>query len=256
MRVVPVPCLKDNYAYLLIDTSEQAVVIDPSEAAPVLSALEREGASLTEIWLTHHHYDHVGGIEGLCDALGSMPVLGSAYDLEHGRIPRQTRGLREGDALSYAGHEVTLLEIPGHTLGAIAFVLDGCLFSGDTLFLAGCGRVFEGTMAMMQSSLAKLRSLPTSTRVYPGHEYTLSNLRFATNVEPENPATRERLRWAELKQERGEPTVPGTLQSEILTNPFMRWTESSVITRAQELGAKDREPASVFGALREAKDHF
>jgi hydroxyacylglutathione hydrolase len=111
-------------------------------------------------------------------------------------------------------------------------------------------------MAMMQSSLAKLRSLPTSTRVYPGHEYTLSNLRFATNVEPENPATRERLRWAELKQERGEPTVPGTLQSEILTNPFMRWTESSVITRAQELGAKDREPASVFGALREAKDHF
>jgi hydroxyacylglutathione hydrolase len=256
MRVLPVPCLKDNYAYLLIDGQKRAVVVDPSEAPPVQAVLEREGVQLEAIWLTHHHWDHVGGVEALCAARGSLPVLGSAYDLEHGRIPHQSRGLREGDELSFDGHPVQLLEIPGHTLGAIAFVVDGCVFSGDTLFLAGCGRVFEGSMAMMQSSLAKLRALPRATRLYCGHEYSLANLRFAAAIEPSSPAIARRALAIAALRDRGEPSVPGALSDEFATNPFLRWDEPVVIAAARDRGSEDASPANVFGALRKAKDGF
>jgi hydroxyacylglutathione hydrolase len=150
-------------------------------------------------------------------------VLGSAYDLARGRIPRQSVGLSEGDRVTLGAAEVSVLEIPGHTLGAIAFVVEGCLFSGDTLFLAGCGRVFEGTMEMMQASLAKLRALPDTTRVYCGHEYTLSNLRFARDVEPSSSTLAAASAEAEARRDRGEPTVPGTLAQERAHNPFLRW---------------------------------
>jgi hydroxyacylglutathione hydrolase len=256
MRVLPIPCLQDNYAYVLAGGSATCVVVDPSEAAPVRQALEREGLTLGAIWLTHHHHDHVGGIEELCDQLGQVPVLGSAYDQAQGRIPRQTQGLTEADTLTFEGEEVRIFEIPGHTLGAIAFLVSGCLFSGDTLFLAGCGRVFEGTMPMMQASLAKLRALPIDTKVYPGHEYTLSNLRFALSIEPENRVVQDRKRWAELKRERGETTVPGSLTAERLSNPFLRWDVPEVIETATTLGAASPTPAEVFGALRKAKDGF
>lgn len=254
MRVLPVPCLKDNYAYVLAGGSTTCVVVDPSEGAPVREALQREGLTLGAIWLTHHHYDHVGGIEELCDQLGQVPVLGSAYDLAQARIPRQTQGLTEADTLTFEGAEVRIFEIPGHTLGAIAYLVSGCLFSGDTLFLAGCGRVFEGTMPMMQASLAKLRALPVDTKVYPGHEYTLSNLQFALSIEPENRVVQDRKRWAELKGERGETTVPATLTAERLSNPFLRWDVKEVMETAKTLGAADESPAEVFGALRKAKD--
>lgn len=256
MRVLPIPCLKDNYAYAVSGASSACVVVDPSEAEPVLEVLKREQLVLSAIWLTHHHHDHVGGIEALCDALGSVPVLGSAYDLGARRIPRQTQGLTEADTLTFEGHEVRIFEIPGHTLGAIAYLVSGCLFSGDTLFLAGCGRVFEGTLPMMQASLAKLRELPIDTKVYPGHEYTLSNLRFALSIEPDNRVVQDRKRWAELKAERGEPTVPGSLTAERLSNPFLRWEVPEVIASATTLGAADSTPAEVFGALRKAKDGF
>jgi hydroxyacylglutathione hydrolase len=254
MRVLPIPCLKDNYAYVLAGAGPACVVVDPSEAGPVIAVLEREQLTLGALWLTHHHIDHVGGIEALCDRFGAVPVLGSAYDLEAKRIPRQTQGLTEADTLTFEGSEVRVLEIPGHTLGAIAYLVSGCLFSGDTLFLAGCGRVFEGTLPMMQESLAKLRALPVDTKVYPGHEYTLSNLRFALSIEPDNRVVQDRKRWAELKGERNEPTVPATLTAERLSNPFLRWDAPDVIATAKTLGATDTSPAEIFGALRKAKD--
>jgi hydroxyacylglutathione hydrolase len=266
MRVLPIPCLKDNSAYALCGPSSgPAVVVDPSEPGPVIEALEREGLTLSAIWLTHHHYDHVGGIEGLCERYGAVPVLGSAYDLQQGRIPRQTQGLSEGDTLTCEGMPVRILEIPGHTLGAIAFLVGVptredprglSLFSGDTLFLAGCGRVFEGTLPQMQESLAKLRALPGHTNVYPGHEYTLGNLIFAAAIEPDNRAIQDRKRWAELRKEKNEPTVPGTLAAERLTNVFLRWDDATVIAAAAARGAQDKGPAEVFGALRKAKDSF
>lgn len=256
MRVIPVACLKDNYAYLLVDRDAGAVVVDPSEAGPVEDALAREGLRLRGIWLTHHHLDHVGGVPALCDAHGELPVLGSAYDLDRARIPRQTRGLREGDTLAFDGQTVTLLDIPGHTLGAIAFVVSDCVFSGDTLFVGGCGRVFEGSMAMMQASLAKLRALPPGTRLYCGHEYTVNNLRFAQTIEPDAGAVRQALARAQETRSRGEPTMPGLMQDELSSNPFLRWDADAVIAAARQRGASDSAPASVFGALRKAKDAF
>lgn len=262
MRVIPIPCLQDNYAYLVISAKGNAVVVDPSEAPPVRAALEREGVRLAAIWLTHHHWDHVGGVEALCGALegerggAPLPVLGSAYDLEHARIPRQTRGLREGDTLDFDGHAVSILEIPGHTLGAIAYVVDGALFSGDTLFIAGCGRVFEGTMPMMQTSLAKLRALPAPTRLYCGHEYTLANLRFAQAIDPAAPGLGGALSRASAQRDRGEPTVPGTLQEELGINPFLRWDAPAVVHAARSRGAADEAPGTIFGAVRTAKDNF
>jgi hydroxyacylglutathione hydrolase len=266
VEVVPVACLKDNYAYLLVtgggsgsgsgSAPGRAVVVDPSEAAPVEAALQQHGLELEAIWLTHHHWDHVGGIEALCAARGALPVIGSAYDLEHARIPRQTRGLREGDAFELAGERVQVIEIPGHTLGAIAYVVAGCLFSGDTLFVAGCGRVFEGTMAMMQASMAKLRALPPETAVYCGHEYTLNNLRFAAAIEPGSSAIAARQAWASALRDSNLPTVPARLGEELDSNPFLRWDVPAVIAAAQARGADGTSPASVFGAIRTAKDQF
>lgn len=240
MRVLPVPCLSDNYAYLIVpDGSKRAVVVDPSEPDPVRSALAKEGLELGEIWLTHHHWDHVGGVEALVDEHSPEAVLGSAYDLEHARIPRQTRGLREGDALELEGRAVQLFDIPGHTLGAIAYVVDGHLFSGDTLFVAGCGRVFEGTMQEMKTSLDKLRDLPGDTRVWCGHEYTVKNLEYARTVEPDNAAIEEALAEAKRTREAGTPTVPGTIAREREINPFLRC-----------------DGAAEFARLREGKDNF
>ncbi len=247
MKIVPVPCLQDNYAYLVIE-NQRAAVVDPSEAGPVLAAAKAEGVELCEIWLTHHHWDHVGGIEALGDACSIDAVRGSAYDSEHQRIVRQTQALGDGDRFDFEGNEVEVLAIPGHTLGAIAFVTEGNLFSGDTLFIAGCGRVFEGTMQMMSESLAKLRGLPADTRLWCGHEYTVNNLRFAEIVEPDNATIREALEEAVRMREASTPTVPGRLGRELETNPFLRFDLPAV--------AGDREPVASFTAIRAAKDRF
>jgi len=249
MKVIPVPVLTDNYAYLVVDeASGSAVVVDPSQHLQVLSELQQRALTLEQIWLTHHHWDHVGGVGPLCDALGPVPIYASAHDLGERRIPGQTHGLQEGEPHAFQGREVRVLEIPGHTLGAIAYAIDGELFSGDTLFVAGCGRVFEGTMAMMQQSLEKLRQLPPETRVWCGHEYTLQNLRYALTVEPDSEAVRAALAQAERVRSEGRPTVPSTIGDELLINPFLRFDAPGV--------ARGRGEVETFTALREGKDRF
>ena len=247
MQVIPVPCLSDNYAYLVIEEGHAAVV-DPSQADPVLRAIASHRVRLTEIWLTHHHWDHVGGIDPLIEECPIRHVRGSRYDAEHRRIPHQTDALGEGDSFDFGGVAVEVLEIPGHTLGAIAFIADGNLFSGDTLFIAGCGRVFEGTMEMMARSLSKLRSLPPDTKVWCGHEYTVNNLRFAKTVEPDNSQLERALRGAIATREAGKLTVPGTIGRELETNPFFRFDDPRI--------AAGRDPVASFANIREAKDGF
>ena len=247
MQVIPVPCLSDNYAYLVVQ-GRLAAVVDPSQADPVLRAIDEHSLKLTEIWLTHHHWDHVGGIEPLIEECSIVHVRGSRFDADNERIPRQTDALSEGDSFEFGGSAVDVLEIPGHTLGAIAFVTEGNLFSGDTLFIAGCGRVFEGTMEMMSQSLTKLRSLPADTKVWCGHEYTVNNLRFAQTIEPNNADIARALDEAMAAREAGRFTVPGRLDRELATNPFLRFDDPDL--------AAGRNPVASFTAIRQAKDDF
>lgn len=259
MNVRTVPCLTDNYAYLLVHDG-RAVVIDPSEAPPVEQALGADAAgtlSLAALWLTHHHWDHVGGLPQLL-ARGPVPVVGSRYDLDQGRIAGQTVAAGEGTPLSFAGQAARIHLVPGHTLGAIAIEIGGHLFTGDTLFAGGCGRVFEGTMPMMRASLAKLRALDPALRVWCGHEYTVKNLEFAEALTTENgvpePAVSARLAEARAQRARGEPTVGHPLAHELATNPFLRWDAPAVRAAAARMGADPDDPDAVFAAVRHAKD--
>jgi hydroxyacylglutathione hydrolase len=250
MRVVPVPCLSDNYAYLLVpDGAKQAIVVDPSEAEPVVAALEREGLELVAILDTHHHPDHVGGNAELVRRF-KVPVY--AHRSDERRIPAISNLVDEGVPFRIAGLTFSALHVPGHTTGAVTYVVEGCAFTGDTLFVAGCGRLFEGTPEMMNVSLNdKLARLPADTKVYCGHEYTVSNLKFAIHAEPDNEAVKAKLGRAEAARKRGEPTVPSTMGDELATNPFLRVGEASVALRYGG-GA----PASVLAAVRKAKDSF
>jgi hydroxyacylglutathione hydrolase len=245
-----VPCLSDNYAYLLTAGGGDAVVVDPSEVEPVAAALAREGLRLVGILATHHHFDHVGGNEGLIDRFGKMPVF--AHESDQGRVPGQTELVREGQKVEIAGLSFDPIHVPGHTTGAVSYFGHGAVFTGDTLFVAGCGRLFEGTPAMMYTSLCeKLGALPGDTRVYCGHEYTASNLRFALHVEPENAAAKDKLARVTAQRERGEATVPSTIAEELATNPFLRVREAAVKSRYP-----GDTPADVLGAVRMAKDGF
>lgn len=246
MRVVPVPCLKDNFAYLVIEGHEAAIV-DPGEAEPIEAAVQREGVKLVAIWATHHHHDHVGGVKALLAAHPGIAVLAGETDAP--KIEGVTQALPDDGTFSLGKLSGRIIHNPAHTLGAITFVIEGCAFTGDTLFAAGCGRLFEGDAAMMQASLAKLAKLPPDTKVYFGHEYTASNLKFAAAVEPDNQAVAKRA--AEL----GTPSTPSTMALETATNPFLRWAEPAVIAAAKERGAAG-DPASVFGAIRSWKDGF
>jgi hydroxyacylglutathione hydrolase len=246
MRVVPVPCLKDNYAYLVIDeATKRCAVVDPGEAPPVAAAIAREGVILGAIWATHHHPDHVGGINGLY--LDGLEVVAGTQDAA--KVPHASRIVDDGDEVTLDGLHAQILHNPGHTLGAISFLVDGCVFTGDTLFCGGCGRVFEGTSEMMVASLAKLAALPPATRVYCGHEYTTANLKFAAAVEPHNEPVAARLAALKL------PSVPSTMADEHATNPFLRSTVPAVIAAAQAHGAAG-DPVSVFTAIRAWKNNF
>lgn len=243
MRILTVPCLNDNYAYLIAADGACAVV-DPSEPGPVIAALKREGHSLTHILNTHHHGDHTGGNLALKQAFGAE-VVGPAHD--GARIPGLDVGVREATGWTFAGRRVQVLEVPAHTRGAITFVIEDNAFTGDTLFLMGCGRLFEGDAATMFDSLAKLAALPDATKIWCGHEYTASNGRFALTLEPTNARLAARMK--SLKT----PSVPATLAEEKATNPFLR-TDSAEIRRT--LGMEKADAVSVFAEIRRRKDIF
>lgn len=252
----PIALLRDNYAYLLVEReTRRAVVVDPSEGKQVLDVLRAREVELEAVWCTHHHPDHVGGVDEIVAALGAIDVIGSRYDREHGRIPRQNKVLDEGDTIALGESRFSVMTIPGHTLGAIAFVGAGLALTGDTLFSGGCGRVFEGTMPMMRASLAKLAALPDATRVLSGHEYTVKNLEFALAVEPDEKAIASRLADARDVRAQGKPTVGSTIALERATNPFLRWSSAAVraFARAKGDAASDDD---VFARVREAKNVF
>jgi hydroxyacylglutathione hydrolase len=260
MRVVPVDQLSDNYAYLVIDEGRsEAGVVDVAEAGPVLEAARREGVAIVAILSTHHHFDHVAGNEDLLAALppGSVEVYGYAGDRE--RIPGLTRGLEDGEAFELGSLAGRAMFIPAHTRGHLAyhFAAEKVVFTGDTLFAGGCGRLFEGDAPQMMASLTKLAALPDDTRVYCGHEYTASNLRFAAELEPSSAALAERRREVDAMRAEGRPTVPTTIALEKATNPFLRWSSpelaASVLARDPGAGT---DAASIFAATRRLKDHF
>jgi hydroxyacylglutathione hydrolase len=253
LRVTPIPCLEDNYAYLLDDGSGELAVVDASESAPVLAALDRTKQRFSTLLATHHHHDHVGGNEELVRRYPHLQVYG--YETDRGRIPGQTEFLRDGETFAWGASSVRALHIPGHTLGAVAYVVDDAVFTGDTLFLAGCGRLFEGTPAMMFHSLNEvLAPLGESMRVFCGHEYTVSNLAFAISVEPGNQKVRERMAKARALCDRQEPTVGSPLAEELATNPFLRCNSREI--RASMQVRADAPDVDVFAALRRAKDTF
>lgn len=257
MEIIPIPAFADNYIWLL-RVGRAAVVVDPGDAAPVLRYLEQHSLSLTAIMTTHHHGDHVGGNIALLQHY-SVPVFGPANEV----IPGRTHALQEGDRLTVPGIDLgcEVLDVPGHTAGHIAYFAPDCasyrLFCGDTLFAAGCGRLFEGTAQQMFTSLNKFARLPRQTQVYCAHEYTLANLEFALAIEPNHPALISRYDVEQSKRARSEPTLPSTIGLELATNPFLRCTESGIRERAELYAQRSlSSPLEVFAAIRAWKNVF
>jgi len=251
LEIALVPCLKDNYAYLVHDSEAGlTAIVDPSEPDPVRKALDARGWKLTHILNTHHHFDHTGGNVPLKEATGAQ-IVGPGKDRD--RIPGIDVGVDESTNWSFGARTVRVLEIPAHTRAHIAFVVDDAAFTGDTLFAMGCGRLFEGTPAMMWNSLNKLMRLPDTTRIFCGHEYTLNNGRFALSIEPENAALVARMKDVELARARNQPTIPTTLALEKATNPFLRPDSPEI--RAS-LGMADANDVDVFAEMRKRKDTF
>ncbi len=234
-EILTIPCLADNYAYLLHDNGTTAL-IDAPESAPVLAALKAKGWALDMVLLTHHHWDHVDGLPGIL-AETSPKIVGAAKDAH--RLPTLDIALHEGDEIAVGNLKGRVIDVSGHTINHIAYAFDGAVFTGDSLFALGCGRVFEGSMDMMHESLQKLAALPPDTMVYSGHEYTLGNAKFALTIEPENAGLQARVKDVERLRAAGLPTVPSLLALELATNPFIR--------------AKD---AADFTRIRQAKDNF
>lgn len=256
IKIDALPAFSDNYIWLLQDLERRhCAVVDPGDAAPVEAWLAANpGWQLTDIMVTHHHFDHVGGIERLKSISGAR-VLGPANE----QIPGRDLALSEGDQAEILGHYFDIYAVPGHTLGHIAYVQrqQHWLFCGDTLFAAGCGRLFEGTPAQMHASLQRLAALPEQTQVFCTHEYTLSNLRFALAVEPDNLQIRQRFEHVSQQREAGEISLPSSIAIERSTNPFLRSAQPTVKNMIEQReGADNRSEVEVFAALRAWKDNF
>ncbi|OYU39528.1 MAG: hydroxyacylglutathione hydrolase [Pseudorhodobacter sp. PARRP1] len=253
LELVTIPCLKDNYAYLLHDAaSDETTLIDAPEAAPILAALKARGWHLDQILLTHHHWDHIDGVAEIVEAT-SAEILGAAADAH--RLPPLSRALVEADQVQVGAEIGYVIDVPGHTVGHIAFYfpVSGLCFTADSLMAAGCGRLFEGTPQQMFDSLAKLQQLPPATLICSGHEYTTANLAFAATVDPTNTALHARIREVARQRAGNRPTVPVSLSEELATNPFLRAQDPYI---RQHLGMADATDAQVFTEIRALKDKF
>ncbi|MGB5557742.1 MAG: hydroxyacylglutathione hydrolase [Paracoccaceae bacterium] len=253
LEIVTIPCLKDNYAFLLHSSdSGETAVIDVPEAAPILAALTDRGWQLSEIWITHHHWDHIDGVADLKEATGAK-VIGAEADAH--RLPPLNHALKDGETYRFAGAEVHVIDVSGHTVGHIAYHVPdaGAVFTADSLMALGCGRLFEGTAEQMWASLSKLAQLPPDTLVCSGHEYTASNAKFAMTIESANPDLISRVGAIETARAAGRPTIPSTLADELATNPFLR---AHLPDMKAAMNMKDATDAEVFGAIRRQKDAF
>jgi hydroxyacylglutathione hydrolase len=254
-KLIAIPAFVDNYLWLLHDGTD-ALVVDPGDAAPVQSVLQEHKLQLKQILVTHHHADHTGGVDALREATGAV-VYGPASE----RIPKPYLPLVEEDKLNALGVDFKVLDVPGHTAGHIAYYapdVDGkpLLFCGDTLFSGGCGRLFEGTPAQMLASLDKLATLPGSTVVCCTHEYTLSNLRFALAVEPDNANLVAYNAHCQSLRSRMQPTLPTSIAQELLINPFLRTRRPALVSSARHFDAAAHDDTSVFAAIRQWKNQF
>ena len=256
MNLIALPAFTDNYIWMLHD-GRQAVVVDPGESAPVVAALDAQQLTLAAILVTHHHGDHVGGVDALRTRL-----RGPVYGPKRERIPQPYSPLVDGDAVDVLGMRFEVIDVPGHTSGHIAYfhaATNGdapVVFCGDTLFSGGCGRLFEGTPAQMHHSLSRLAALPGDTRVCCAHEYTLANLAFARAVEPVNADLAAYTTWCEAQRAEGRPTLPSSIAREHQVNPFLRCDAPAVAKSARAHGADSDDPVAVLTALRQWKNDF
>jgi len=255
LRVIPVPVLSDNYAYLLCDESSNvAAAVDPAQPEEVLKVAEREGLTITTVLTTHHHNDHAGGNIEMARYVPNITIVGG-----DDRIPAMNRKVKEGDEIQLGNLSITCRFTPCHTSGHVLYIAKGAdqtpsLFCGDTLFIAGCGKFFEGTATQMNYALnTVVAGLPKQTQVWCGHEYTLNNMKFALHVDPENTALKSKFAWALAERGQGKPTVPSTVEEELTYNPFMRvFTEA--IKRA--VGSVEDTDDETMHKLRIAKNEF